>query len=70
MEYLDENKRLYSPEEIAKMLSVSLTYVYKLFKVAGIEVIKIGRLSRVDEEGLKKLLEYIQSSKRKEGRTR
>lgn len=75
-----EKEKLYSPQDIARALNVSLSYVYKLLKIAqeyyDVKIIKIGRLTRLDEKEFQKFITAIQkireveSKKEDKGRTR
>lgn len=49
-------QRLYTPEEVAEMLNISLSMVYKLVRNKEIDHIRIGRSVRFTEQAINEYL--------------
>ena len=51
-----EKKYIYSPEEIAKLLDISIRTVYSWIYKGKLKYFKAGRLTRVKKEDLEEFL--------------
>jgi excisionase family DNA binding protein len=58
----DTQQLLVTVSQVAKMLSLSRTMIYKLIDVEGLPVVRFGRAVRVSPKSLQQWLERRQSA--------
>lgn len=57
---MDNRKKFYSPDDIAKMLNITRWTIYQHMKAGKLHAVKIGRNWRISEENLNT---YLQGDK-------
>ncbi len=58
----DTQPLLVTVSQVAKMLSLSRTMIYKLIDIEGLPVVRFGRAVRVSPKSLQQWLEHRQSA--------
>ena len=49
-------RKLLRPEEVAELLNISKSYIYKLLRLRSVPAIRIGRSIRIRPEDLEKFI--------------